>query len=294
SGTGRHGAATTLDDLTPALYIGRVMHKRLVPFQHRFDYRVFSLWLDLERIADTSRSIASFSHNRFNIFSYHDKDHGPRDGSSVLTWLRDLLGDHDLLPAQHRIMAQCYPRLFGYVFNPLSVYYVYDLTDPDQPVLSTLIYEVKNTFGDQHCYVIPVSDNQRGARLITQSAAKGLYVSPFLPLAGHYRFRLNAPGKQLTQLIRQSGATTGTEAEQLIAVFTAERTPLTQGTLLKALLTHPLMTVKVMAGIHWEALKIWRKGAKFHGRPQPPAIPATIIPTTAIASTGVTPSAEAS
>lgn len=270
-------SATTLDDLTPALYIGRVMHKRFVPFKHRFDYRVFSLWLDLEQVAETAKMIPVFSHNRLNLFSYHDKDHGPRDGSSVLTWLRALLTKNDLLPAQHRIMAQCYPRLFGYVFNPLSVYYVYDLIEPDRPVLSTLVYEVKNTFGDQHCYVIPVSDNQRGANLITQSADKGLYVSPFLPLAGHYRFRMNPPGRRLTQLIRQSGDITGETTEQMIATFTADRAPLTQGRLLKALITHPLMTAKVMAGIHWEALKLWRKGAKFHSRPTPPETPATVI-----------------
>ena len=275
--------ATTLQDLNPALYIGRVMHKRFVPFQHKFNYRVFSLWLDLERLSETTKAIPSLSHNRFNIFSYHDRDHGPRDGSSVLTWLRELLDEHDLLPTQHRIMAQCYPRLFGYVFNPLSVYYVYDLKDAERPVLSTLVYEVKNTFGDQHCYVIPVSDNQRGAALVTQSADKGLYVSPFLPLAGHYRFRMNAPGKRLTQLIRQSGAITGEVTEQMIATFTAERKPLTQSRLLLALITHPLMTAKVMAGIHWEALKLWRKGATFHSRPAPPETQATVV--TAIAET---------
>ena len=269
--------ATSLTDLNPALYIGRVLHKRLVPFQHKFNYRVFSLWLDMARLEETAKAIPSFSYNRFNIFSYHDRDHGPRDGSSVLTWLRTLLADNQLLPDQHRIMAQCYPRLFGYVFNPLSVYYVYDLADPEQPVLSTLIYEVKNTFGDQHCYVIPVSDNQRGAPFVTQSADKGLYVSPFLPLAGHYRFRMNAPGQRLTQLIRQSGKITGEQTEQMIATFTAERAPLTQSRLLRALITHPLMTIKVMVGIHWEALKLWRRGAKFHSRPTPPATMATVI-----------------
>jgi uncharacterized protein len=274
--TARH-SITHPDDLTPALYVGRVMHKRLVPFQHRFDYRVFSLWLDLDRIAETAEGIRVFSYNRFNIVSFNDADHGPRDGTSVRDWIRRLLADHNLLPDECRIMVQCYPRLFGYVFNPLSVFYIYDLTDAQSPVLSTIIYEVKNTFGDQHCYVIPIAKEQKGQQIITQSAQKGLYVSPFLPIEGHYRFRLNQPGQRLTQLIRQSGAITGTETEQMIALFTAGRQRLTDGRLLQALMTHPLMTLKVMAGIHWEALKLWRKGAKFHSRPAPPAKPATLV-----------------
>ncbi|MBV6631456.1 MAG: DUF1365 domain-containing protein [Alphaproteobacteria bacterium] len=254
-----------------------MMHKRLVPFQHRFDYRVFSLWLDMDRLEETAGGLRSLSLNRFNLFSFHDVDHGARDGSSVQMWLRDMLDGWSLLPAKAKIMAQCYPRLFGYVFNPLTVFYVYDLADPERPSLSTIVYEVKNTFGDQHCYVIPVDDNQRDRGIVTQQADKGLYVSPFLPLAGHYRFRMNRPGETLSQLIRQSGATTGEHREQLIASFNAKRHALTDANLLKAMATHPLMTAKVMAGIHWEALKIWRKGAKFHSRPKPPALPATLI-----------------
>ena len=270
-------APTAPDDLTPALYVGRVMHKRLVPFQHRFDYRVFSLWLDLDRLAETADQLKCFSYNRADLFSFHDRDHGARDGSPVRDWMRETLARYGLLPARCRIMVQCYPRLFGYVFNPLSVFYVYDLGQAQAPVLSAVVYEVKNTFGDQHCYVIPVAEAQKRKPIITQSAEKNLYVSPFLPLAGSYRFRLNQPGRRLSQLIRQSGAVTGTETEQMIALFTAERQPLTDRSLLAAFVTHPLMTLKVMAGIHWEALKLWRKGAKFHHRPAPPAQASTLV-----------------
>ena len=119
--------------------------------------------------------------------------------------------------------------------------------------------------------------SQRIEGLPAQSAEKNLYVSPFLPLAGSYRFRLNQPGRRLSQLIRQSGAVTGTETEQMIALFTAERQPLSDHSLLAALVSHPLMTLKVMAGIHWEALKLWRKGAKFHHRPAPPTQASTLV-----------------
>jgi uncharacterized protein len=261
----------TADDLEPALYAGRVMHKRLTPFTHRFSYRVFSLWLDLDRLEETASRLRLFSHNRFNLLSFHDRDHGPRDGTPVRDWLHVLLSDWKLLPAAPRIMAQCYPRLLGHVFNPISVYYVYE-TAAEPARLTSIVYEVKNTFGDQHCYVIPVRQEQQHAALITQQADKGLYVSPFLPLAGHYRFRLNRPGQYLSQLIRQSGAA----GEQLVATFTAERQALTDRNILRMVAQHPLMTLKVVAGIHWEALKLWRKGASFHHRPPAPAAPATL------------------
>ena len=267
-------ASTRHEELEPALYVGRVMHRRLAGFHHRFDYRVFSLWLDLDRLDETAGGLRWFSHNRVNLLSFHDRDHGPRDGSPLADWLRHLLSGWHRLPASSRIMLQCYPRLWGFVFNPLSVYYVYDLDDcAPAPALATIIYEVKNTFGEQHCYVVPVAPDQRHGGLITQAADKAFYVSPFLPLAGHYRFRLNRPGGRLNQLIRQSGAS----GEQLTALFDAGRRPLDDAGLLSAVVTHPLMTLKVVGGIHWEALKIWRRGAKFHHRPSPPPPPASLI-----------------
>ena len=246
-----------------SLYWCRIMHERLLPFRHKFQYRVFSLLLDIDRLPAIAGASRLFRYNRSGLFSFHDRDHGARDGSALRPWVEAALASQGLQAAGARIRLLCFPRMFGYVFNPLSIFFCYDAQDR----LRAVLYEVKNTFGDQHGYLIEAPGRDQGD-VVEQSATKRFHVSPFLPLDGSYRFRLSPPGERIAVQIRQHGPG---GALQLIATQTGRREDLTDHTMVKALIRHPLMTVKVIAGIHWEALHLWRKGAAFFGWVKPPA-----------------------
>ncbi|NBC33780.1 MAG: DUF1365 family protein [Alphaproteobacteria bacterium] len=263
TGTGERGPTS------PCLYRGRVYHARLKPFRHEFRYRVFSLYLDLDGIPGLARRLRLFSHNRGNLLSFHDRDHGPRDGSPLRPWIEGALAARGLDLRGGRIGVLCFPRLFGYVFNPLTIYFCHR---PGDGALAALVYEVKNTFGQQHAYVIPVTGAGRPedeGRVVEQATDKRFYVSPFIDMNCRYRFRVRPPGDRLSVLIRQSDA----EGEVLVASQTGKRQRLSDATVLRAVAMHPLMTHKVMAAIHWQALRLWLKGAKFHRKPAPPAEP---------------------
>lgn len=249
------------------LYDGQVMHRRTTPY-HRLRYRVFSLLLDLDALPDLARRLRWFSHNRFNLLSFHDRDHGACDGTPVRAWVDDALAAHGL-ETGGRIALLCFPRLLGYVFNPLSVFFCHA---PDGR-LAAILYEVRNTFGDKHGYLIEVPRDHRGDAPIAQACEKSFHVSPFLALAGAYEFRLKPPGERLALLIRhlRDGV------ELMRASHVAQRVALTDAAILRQVIRHPLMTVKVIAGIHWEALFLWLKGARFHGRPTPPATDVSFV-----------------
>lgn len=249
-------------DAAPALYVGKVMHARLMPFRHRFTYRVFSLFLDLDGIPALARRLRLFAHNRFALFSFHDRDHGPRDGGPLRPWIEAALARAGVDAAGGAIRVLCFPRVLGFVFNPLTVYWCHDR----EGRLRALLYEVKNTFGDQHGYLIPVGDVPGPE--VRQSCEKGFYVSPFIAMEATYKFRVAPPGMRLALLIRQSVR----DGELLVASLTGRRRGLSDGALLRVFVTHPLMTVKVVAAIHWEALRLVLKGATFHARPRPPVL----------------------
>jgi uncharacterized protein len=251
-----------------ALYFGSVMHHRLIPFRHRFRYRVFSLWLDLDELTGPLTRLKLMPHNRFSLFSFHDRDHGARDGSALRPWVERLLAGAGLDLGGGPIRLLCFPRLLGYVFNPLSVYYCYDRNE----ALRAIVYEVKNTFGDQHAYVLEVPAARNSGEAIAQSCDKRFFVSPFIGMTSTYRFRIKEPGEQLSVLIRQSVP----EGEQLVATLHGRRRPLDDRNLLLAFLRYPLMTMKVIGAIHWEALWLWLKGARFHRHPGPPKHDATL------------------
>lgn len=251
-----------------ALYVGRVMHARLRPCAHRFAYRVFSLYLDIDRLDGLAARLRLFSRGRFNLFSFHDKDHGPRDGSSLRAWVERRLADHGIGLEGGAIRLLCFPRILGYVFNPLSVYFCHGPAGD----LRAVLYEVCNTFGQSHGYLVRAPEGHAAGAPLSQTAEKRFHVSPFLGVAGHYHFRLRAPGAALSLTIRESDG----EGDILLATHAARREDLTDGALLKAFLSHPLMTLKVIAAIHWEALKLWRKGARFHRLPPAPSQPVTL------------------
>lgn len=240
-----------------ALYESTVMHHRVRPFRHRFSYKVFSLLLDVDEIPALGRRLWLFSHNRFNLFGFRDRDFG--DGAGPRAWVERALAEkgHDF--PMGRIELLCFPRVLGYVFNPLSIYYVRDL----QGVLRVVLYEVTNTYRDRHSYLLPVSGD--GA-VIRQHCDKNMYVSPFIGMQARYHFRLSEPGEQLSVAIREETP----EGNVLFAAQSGVRKPLTDGILARMFIRHPLMTLKVIGGIHWEALKLWRKGARVFRHPAPP------------------------
>lgn len=255
--------------LRSALYVGHVMHVRPGAHRHGFRYRVVSLLLDLDELETVDRRLATFSVERPNLFAFRNRDHGPRDGSALRPWVEAAFARASRPLDGGRILALCFPRVLGYVFNPLTVYWGYR---PDGR-LAGVLYEVKNTFGDQHGYVVPADPDRRPGTPLIQAADKCFHVSPFLPLEGGYRFRLDEPGERLRLLIRLVGPD---GAVRLVATQTGERRALTDARLLASLATHPWLTAKVIAGIHWEALRLWLKGAPYHPRPEPPAAPVSL------------------
>lgn len=243
-----------------ALYKGTVMHARLKPMGHRFQYSVYTLLLDLDNLSIAVKS-PIFSHNRFNLLSFYDKDHGSQDGLSLRTHVDSLLLKAGAT-RPHAVKLLCYPRILGWVFNPLSVYYCYDALG----TLTAIIYEVRNTFGETHTYVAPIQEGELRDGLVRQERDKRFYVSPFIKMEMRYRFRLNQPDERLTLRILECD----TEGPLLSATFSGDRFPLTSGMLLRAFFQVPFQTLKIVGGIHWEALKLWKKGAKFHHRPKRP------------------------
>lgn len=236
------------------------MHARLKPMGHRFSYRVYSLLLDLDNIAIATQS-AVFSHNQFNLMSFYDKDHGAADGKSLRDYVNGLLKNAGQ-SAPARVELLCYPRILGWVFNPLSVYYCYDAEN----TLNALIYEVRNTFGERHTYVAPILEGEQSHGRIRQERDKLFYVSPFIGMKMRYHFRITPPDQNLTLRILEHDE----DGPLLSATFSGVRHPLNTKNLLKAFFQVPLQTLKIVSGIHWEALKLWKKGAQFHKRPARP------------------------
>ena len=244
------------------LYHGAVTHVRRAPKRHRFAYRVFSVLIDLDRLDALDRDLRLFSRNRFNLFSFHDRDHG--EGTADLAaGVRALLKARGFSGAG-ALLLLCYPRILGYVFNPLSVYYCYDTDDR----IEAVIYEVRNTFGGKHSYLIAVD----GADVIRQSARKRFHVSPFLDMDATYHFRLSPPGERLSLSIRE----TNDEGPLLDTAFSGKAEPISDRALIAAFLRYPLMTLKIVAGIHFEALRLLAKGLKLRPGLTPP-YPVTLI-----------------
>ena len=253
------------------IYSGQVMHARLQPFLHRFQYKVFSLLIDLDRLEEADKLSRFFSVNRWNVLSFFEDDHGSANnvqrpnGETLREHVNKLLHGAGVETEGMKITLLCYPRIFGYVFNPISVYFVSD--DTGTPV--ALIYEVRNTFGDMHTYVAPILDGQQTSAGIRQEQDKLLHVSPFMPMKQRYKFRIAPPEKSVKLRILEFQD----DKPILSATFSGKAQPMVAGSIFKALLSMGFFSFKIMAGIHWEALKLWLKGARYHSRPTPgPAV----------------------
>lgn len=257
--------------MTPTLLIGHVMHRRLRPAVNAFAYPVFFIRLPLARLADADNALLRI--DRPGLMSFRQQDHGPRDGSPLLPWIQALLRQHGL-PDDGEIVLQCFPRVLGYVFNPVSFWYCHDRAG----ALIAVLAEVNNTFGGRHDYLLfnpdrsPLRDGQE------LKADKQFHVSPFCEVEGRYRFRFVNRASHVLAHIDYFDA--GDAAGPLLLTSISGRTQAWSAmALLTAFLRMPLLTLGIMARIHWQALRLWLKGVPFvgaHPRFQPQSQPQPI------------------
>ncbi|MAS12271.1 MAG: DUF1365 domain-containing protein [Nitratireductor sp.] len=237
-----------------AIYSGQVVHRRHRPKAHRLSYRVFALYLDLDALPCLSERMWFFSYNRAGVFSFHDTDHGDGTRGGLRRWVNTQIEKAGFDAKTMRVGLLCYPRIFGYVFNPLSVYFCTD----QQGDVRLILYEVCNTFGERHTYVIPAEN--LSAKGIRHACDKALYVSPFLSMNCRYNFRILPPTEDVLVAINE----TEEDAPVLHASFAGRRQDLTDKALLGLLFSHPLMTLKITGAIHLEAVRLWLKKVPFH------------------------------
>ena len=233
------------------IYNGSVIHKRFKPKEHFFKYKVFSLFIDLSELNELNDKLKFFSINKFNLISFYEKDHGERDGTPLINWVKLNLSNYNINTENIKIKLLCYPRILGYVFNPLSVFYVYN----NKEELISILYEVKNTFGEQHTYIFRVENDN----LLQHNCEKKFHVSPFIEMNCNYFFRILKPSQNISVIIDQYQL----NEKILYASQDGIRAELTSSELIKSYLKHPLMTFKIISAIHFEAFKLWIKGIKF-------------------------------
>nr|WP_221247711.1 DUF1365 family protein [Brevundimonas basaltis] len=247
------------------MYAGGVVHQRLRPRRHRLQRRVFWLLLDLSEIDALHQRLRLFSHNRRNLFSFFDRDHGDGSERPLRAQVEARLAAIGVDLGGGAIRLLTMPRVFGFVFNPISVYYCHAADGR----LAALSYEVSSTFGERRWYDLAVPAGGPDG-LFRQSCAKSLYVSPFLDMDMLYRFRGRAPGKTVGLTVGCADA----HGPVLTASLWGERRPLADGALARAAVTFPLLTWKVVAAIHWEALRLWLKGVPVTLARRPPPMAA--------------------
>jgi uncharacterized protein len=233
-------------ELASCLYEGAVTHVRLKPFRHALHYKVYSVLLDLDELPHLDTGSIWFGVNRFALMGYDDRDHGARDGTSLRDWAMRYFAEAGVDTNGLKIRLICAPRVLGYVFNPLSILLAYN---PDGKLVAVL-YEVKNTFGDQHGYLFRINSPEE---LKNHGTDKCFYVSPFLEMKAQYKFILEPPVDKFSLVIRQSVA----EGEILTATWTGKRLAWQPEMLKKFFLRIPLIGIKIMAAIHYHALFVW-------------------------------------
>jgi DUF1365 family protein len=251
--------------MTSALYSGVVVHQRFKPRGHRLRYRLAQMLFDL----DAMPALRLFSHNRFNLVSFHDRDHLDGSGTDLRVQVEQALTDAGLGPDGGPIRLLCMPRILGHAFNPISVFFCHRRDGS----LMALLYEVNNTFRQRHSYLIPVEDPD--AAMIRQHCAKAFYVSPFMRMDMTYAFHVVPPAEATAVIVHGDDD----EGRVITASFVARREDLTDKALVGMLLRHGLLSLKVIGAIHWEAAKLWLKGLRIQPRPSPPDHAVTIVST---------------
>ena len=235
-----------------SIYNGHVIHKRFIPKKHFFKYKVFSLLIDLSELYQLENELTLFSYNKFNVLSFYDVDHGPRDGSSLVDWVKSNMTKNNIETEGIAIKLLCYPRIWGYVFNPLSVFFVYDKNSN----LVSILYEVKNTFNEQHTYIFKLKKSEE---LIEHSCRKKFHVSPFIEMNCTYYFKIAKPDEKISVYINLYAD----ENKLLVALQEGIKVNLNNKNLIKVFLSHPMMSFKIILAIHFEAFKLWIKGIRF-------------------------------
>jgi len=244
----------------PQLFFGHVMHARLRPKRNVFSYRVFFLRFSVTRLDGLERPL--FSVDRLNLFSFHRRDHGPRDGSDLERWIRLLLEREGLRRADGEIWLQAFPRVLGYVFNPVSFWFCHDRAGR----LRAVLCEVNNTFGEHHNYLLAHRDERPIEPGDVLAARKVFHVSPFCEVTGAYRFRFALdPAATRVRIDYDDPA-----GKLLVTSVSGRARPLTSARLAAAFVLYPWMTAAVIARIHWQALRLWLKGVRFVSKPTPP------------------------
>ncbi|MCF8503319.1 MAG: DUF1365 domain-containing protein [Caulobacter sp.] len=246
--------------MTAALYVGETTHHRLGPAKHSFRYSLFQLLVDTDRLDEDLRGLKLLRRGRFGLFSLDDRDHGWRDGRPLRGWVETRLAEAGVTASARRIRLLAFPRVLGFVFNPISLIYVEDAAGS----LEAVIYEVNSTFGQTHAYVAPAAGRGRQS----QVAEKRLFVSPFYGVDGRYRFDITPPDDRLDLSIVKS--TDG--RPDFTATLALHRQPLDDRRLMGLFFGMPLMTVKILAAIHWEALRLFLKGIPVVARPPSPDV----------------------
>jgi uncharacterized protein len=246
--------------LNPQLLHGCVIHARLRPRRNSFRYRIFFLRFPLSGLERLDNAL--FSINRWNLFSFHYRDHGARDGSHPERWIRELLAREGLGEADGEVWLQAFPRMLGYVFNPVSFWLCHD----KDGALRAVLCEVNNTFGEHHHYLLAHPDHRPIVDTDTMKARKVFHVSPFCDVAGQYRFQFEiADG---TSRIRIDYDDPG--GKLLLTAISGKSATFGAGGLLRAFVLYPGMTFGVIARIHIQALILWVKGVPWFNKPLPP------------------------
>lgn len=251
-----------------ALHTGVVMHRRLRPRRHHLRYRIFSLLLDLDELPALTARLRLFSLGRFNLFSFHEADYGLSPGKPLKAQIEALVTQAGFVADGGPVRVLTIPRILGYAFNPLNVFFCHRRDG----ALEAIVCEVNNTFGERHAYVM--SGQAAPGEPVRSACAKRFYVSPFMSMDMTYDFRIDPDPSGLMIGIRGSDA----DGAMIMAVHATKRVELSDAALLRVFVSHPLMMLKVIGGIHWEALKLWWKGVKLVERPKAPDIPVTIVP----------------
>lgn len=248
-----------------ALVYTSVMHQRIAPPAYRFRYPVIAALFDIDQLEATASRCRAFSLDRFNLFSLRTADHGPRDGRAWRPWIEAQLAQHGIELAGGPIHLLAMPRVLGHAFNPLSVWFAYHA---DGELLGVLL-EVRNTFGEHHHYLLH-EGGRAMAVPVRQEKDKAFHVSPFIDMDAHYAFTVIPAPMEDGAALRLAIHETQGGAPVLIATQHGRLRPFSDRALLAALLRQPWMTLKVLPLIHWQALKIWLRGGRYHPRPAPP------------------------
>jgi len=240
------------------IYKGHVSHYRFHPKVHKFKYRVFKLFIDLEEIEKIEKKLIFFSINKFNLFSFYFKDHTEKPYGNPLEWVKSILIPQTLFNKNDKIFILCYPRILGYVFNPLTTYFCIGKNKK----IKAIIYEVHNTFGDRHYYLTKYTDKN-------EVAEKIFYVSPFFKIEGQYEFETKLNNNSLKVKIKYSKRENNKNINLLNALFYGKKTELNNRNLIVFFFIYPLMTAKVIYSIHLQAFFLWVKGMKYFNKTKP-------------------------